>query len=140
MLFRISDTGTGIPPEIAAKIFDPFFTSKGPEKGSGLGLSTVLGIVKSHKGHVEFDSKVGHGTEFRVYLPAEQGLPRSAPVKQGQGDALPKGSGELILIVDDEEAVRSVTQRILESSGYRTLIATTGSRSCCVLSRERIRD
>jgi PAS domain S-box-containing protein len=129
VLFKISDTGTGIAPEIAAKIFDPFFTSKGPEKGSGLGLSTVLGIVKSHKGHVEFESKVGHGTEFRVYLPAEEGLPRLAPDKQGQADALPKGSGELILIVDDEEAVRSVTQRILESSGYRTLIATTGAEA-----------
>jgi PAS domain S-box-containing protein len=129
VLFKISDTGTGIAPEIAAKIFDPFFTSKGPEKGSGLGLSTVLGIVKSHKGHVEFESKVGHGTEFRVYLPAEQGLPRSVPDKQGAADALPKGSGELILIVDDEEAVRSVTQRILESSGYRTLIATTGAEA-----------
>jgi PAS domain S-box-containing protein len=129
VLFRISDTGTGIPPEIADKIFDPFFTSKGPEKGSGLGLSTVLGIVKSHKGHVEFDSKVGHGTEFRVYLPAEPGLPRLAPVKQGPGDVLPKGCGELILIVDDEEAVRSVTKRILESNGYRTVIATQGTEA-----------
>ena len=129
VLFKISDTGTGIPPEIAPKIFDPFFTSKGPEKGSGLGLSTVLGIVKSHKGHVEFESKVGHGTEFRVYLPAEQSLPRLAPDKHRQADVLPKGNGELILIVDDEDAVRAVTKRILESSGYRTLIATTGTEA-----------
>jgi two-component system, cell cycle sensor histidine kinase and response regulator CckA len=128
-LFRISDTGTGIPPEIAARIFDPFFTSKGPEKGSGLGLSTVLGIVKSHKGHVEFDSKIGHGTEFRVYLPAEPGVARLAPAKPGQSEVLPKGSGELILIVDDEEAVRTVTQRILESNGYRTLLASQGTEA-----------
>src|SRR3984957_6436369 len=129
VLFRISDTGTGIPPEIAARIFDPFFTSKGPEKGSGLGLSTVLGIVKSHKGHVEFDSKIGHGTEFRVYLPAEPGVARLAPTKPGQSEVLPKGSGELILIVDDEEAVRTVTQRILETNGYRTLLATQGAEA-----------
>ncbi len=130
VLFRIADTGTGIPPEIVDKIFDPFFTNKGPDKGSGLGLSTVLGIVKSHKGHVEFDSIVGYGTEFRVYLPAEPGLPQLPAVKQGQGDAPPpKGHGELILIVDDEEAVRSVTKRILESSGYRTLLATQGTEA-----------
>ena len=129
VLFRISDTGTGIPTEIADKIFDPFFTTKGPDKGSGLGLSTVMGIVKSHKGHVEFESKVGHGTEFRVYLPAEPALPRLALVKQGPCEVLPKGKGELILIVDDEEAVRSVTKRILESNGYRTLIATQGTEA-----------
>jgi PAS domain S-box-containing protein len=130
VVFRISDTGTGIPPEIADKIFDPFFTNKGPDKGSGLGLSTVMGIVKSHRGHVEFDSKVGQGTEFRVYLPAEPGLPRLAPVKPGEGKMPPpKGHGELVLIVDDEEAVRSVTKRILEASGYRTLIATQGTEA-----------
>ena len=130
VVFRISDTGTGIPPEIADKIFDPFFTNKGPDKGSGLGLSTVMGIVKSHRGHVEFDSKVGQGTEFRVYLPAEPGLPRLAPVKPGGGKVSPpKGHGELVLIVDDEEAVRSVTKRILESSGYRTLVATQGTEA-----------
>jgi PAS domain S-box-containing protein len=140
VLFRISDTGTGIPPEIADKIFDPFFSSKAPDKGSGLGLSTVMGIVKSHKGHVEFDSKVGHGTEFRVYLPAELGVPRLAPVKSGQSELFPKGSGELILIVDDEEAVRSVTRRILETSGYRTLIATGGTEAvaCYVEKRYEI--
>src|ERR1700730_7604933 len=122
VVFRISDTGTGIPPEIADKIFDPFFTNKGPDKGSGLGLSTVMGIVKSHRGHVEFDSKVGQGTQFRVYLPAEPEQLRVAAVKPGEGKiSPPKGHGELVLIVDDEEAVRSVTKRILEASGYTTM-------------------
>ncbi len=130
VLFKISDTGTGISSDIADKIFDPFFTNKGPDKGSGLGLSTVMGIVKSHKGHVEFDSKVGIGTEFRVYLPAEPGLPRLTPSRQGTSDEPPpKGHGELILIVDDEEAVRSVTKRILESNGYRTLLASQGTEA-----------
>jgi PAS domain S-box-containing protein len=136
VLFRISDTGTGISPDIADKIFDPFFTTKEPDKGTGLGLSTVMGIVKSHKGHVEFDSKVGYGTEFRVYLPAEPGLPRIAPIRRGQGNALPRGCGELVLIVDDEEAVRSVTKRILESNGYRTLLATRGTEAvACYVAR-----
>ncbi|MBV9104606.1 MAG: PAS domain S-box protein [Verrucomicrobia bacterium] len=137
VLFTISDTGTGIAPEIADKIFDPFFTNKGPDKGSGLGLSTVLGIVKNHKGHVEFDSKVGEGTTFRVYFPAEPDLPRVAPIKQGPCSAsAPKGRGQLILIVDDEEAVRSVTKRILESHGYRTVIATQGAQAvACYLER-----
>jgi PAS domain S-box-containing protein len=136
VLFRISDTGTGIPPDIADKIFDPFFTTKEPDKGTGLGLSTVMGIVKSHKGHVEFDSRVGCGTEFRVYLPAEPELPRIAQSRRGQANAFPSGSGELVLIVDDEEAVRSVTKQILETNGYRTLVATRGTEAvACYLAR-----
>jgi PAS domain S-box-containing protein len=129
VLFRISDTGTGIAPEIADKIFDPFFTTKEPDKGTGLGLSTVMGIIKSHRGHIEFDSKVSQGTEFRIYLTAEPGSTHVGPVKQPTGNALPKGRGELILVVDDEEAVRSVTKRILESNGYRTLVATRGTEA-----------
>jgi PAS domain S-box-containing protein len=136
VLFTISDTGTGISAEIADKIFQPFFTTKDPDKGSGVGLSTVMGIVKSHKGRVEFDSTLGQGTEFRVYLPAQPGPPRPAPAKLGLGGALKKGCGELILIVDDEEAVRSVTKRILEKNGYRTLIATRGTEAvACYLEK-----
>ena len=129
VLFRVSDSGTGIAPNIADKIFDPFFTTKDPDKGTGLGLSTVLGIVKSHRGHIEFDTKLAQGTEFRIYLAAEPGL-RDPPLpKQRAAEALPRGRGELILIVDDEEAVRSVMKRILESHGYRTLAATRGTEA-----------
>src|SRR6266436_245921 len=81
VLFRISDTGTGIPSEIADKIFDPFFTTKSPDGGTGLGLSTVMGIVKSHRGYIEFESKVGQGSEFRIYLPAD--LTRLATGQKG---------------------------------------------------------
>ena len=136
VLFRVSDSGTGIAPKIAHKIFDPFFTTKDPDKGTGLGLSTVLGIVKSHRGHIEFDSKLGQGTDFRVYLAAEPGLPDLAPAKQPTAESLPRGRGELILIVDDEEAVRSVMKRILESHGYRTLGRHQGDRSRSLLRRE----
>jgi len=129
VLFTVSDTGVGIPPRIADKIFDPFFTTKEIDKGTGLGLSTVMGIMKSHKGHIEFQSKVGLGTQFRVYFPAEPDLIRPLTVESGPLIAPPKGKGELILIVDDEEAVRFVTSQILESNGYRTLLASRGTEA-----------
>jgi len=134
VLFRISDTGTGIPPEVGDKIFDPFFTTKGSDGGTGLGLSTVMGIVKSHKGFIHFESKVGEGSEFRIYLPAD--LTRPATVKAGGPMAPPQGGGELVLIVDDEEAVCTVTKRILESNRYRTLVAKNGTEAVALFARE----
>jgi two-component system cell cycle sensor histidine kinase/response regulator CckA len=134
VLFRISDTGTGIPPEVGDKIFDPFFTTKGPHGGTGLGLSTVMGIVKSHKGFIHFDSKVGEGTEFRIYLPAD--LTPVAMVRAENPMVPPQGGGELILIVDDEEAVCTVTKRILESNRYRTLVANNGTEAIALFARE----
>ena len=134
VLFRISDTGTGIPPEIADKIFDPFFTTKSPDGGTGLGLSTVMGIVKSHRGYIEFESKVGHGTEFRIYLPAD--MTRLATGAKGISGTPPQGKGELVLIVDDEEAVSSVTKRILEANRYRTLVANNGAEAVSLYASE----
>ena len=113
-MLKVSDTGTGIPPEIADKIFDPFFTTKGLEKGTGLGLSTVLGIVKSHGGFIQFDSPAGRGSEFKCCLPAITETAALAEAKPPQ--ALTPGQGELILVVDDEEAVRSITRRILAAN------------------------
>jgi two-component system, cell cycle sensor histidine kinase and response regulator CckA len=129
VLFTVSDTGVGIAPRIADKIFDPFFTTKEIDKGTGLGLSTVMGIMKSHKGHIEFQSKVGQGTQFRIYFPAEPDVARLPVAENGPSIAPPKGKGELILIVDDEEAVRFVTSQILESNGYRTLVASRGTEA-----------
>ena len=123
-VLKVSDTGTGIPPEIADKIFDPFFTTKGLEKGTGLGLSTVLGIVKSHGGFIQFDSTAGRGAEFKCWLPARTETAALAETKPLQ--ALPPGQGELILVVDDEEAVRFITRQILAANGYRTLTASNG--------------
>jgi two-component system, cell cycle sensor histidine kinase and response regulator CckA len=134
VLFRISDTGTGIPTEIADKIFDPFFTTKGPDRGTGLGLSTVMGIVQSHKGFILFESKMGEGTEFRIYLPAD--LTRMAAEARGIRVAPPQGGGELILIVDDEVAVCTVTKRILESNQYRTLVANNGTEAIALFASE----
>jgi two-component system, cell cycle sensor histidine kinase and response regulator CckA len=129
VLLTVSDTGAGIPPQIADKIFDPFFTTKEIDKGTGLGLSTVMGIMKSHKGHIEFQSKVDQGTQFRVYFPAEPNVIRQLTAENGLSAAPPEGKGELILIVDDEEAVRFVTSQILESHGYRTLVASRGTEA-----------
>ena len=125
VLLRVADTGTGIAPEIAGHLFEPFFTTKGLERGTGLGLSTVRGIVKSHSGFVDFSSKVGQGTEFRVYLPAQM-TPEPATVHEAN-EPPPRGQGETILIVDDEDAVCAVAQRTLEVFGYRTLTASDGA-------------
>jgi len=125
VLLRVADTGTGIAPEIAGRIFEPFFTTKGLERGTGLGLSTVRGIVKSHGGFVDFSSTAGKGTEFRAYLPAQM-TPEPAAVHEAN-EPPPRGRGETILIVDDEDAVCTVSQRTLEVFGYRTLTASDGA-------------
>ncbi len=120
---QVSDTGTGITPEVLDRIFEPFFTTKAPGKGTGLGLSTVQGIVKSHGGFIKVLSVPGKGTTFRVYLPAEVRVQPEAPAPAPEA---PHGQGELILVVDDEPAVRGVTSRTLQQYGYRVLPATDG--------------
>lgn len=131
---KISDTGTGIPPEIADKIFDPFFTTKGLEKGTGLGLSTVLGIVKSHGGFIQFDSAAGRGTEFKLWLPAM--TETASPAEEKPPQSRLRGQGELILIVDDEEAVRFIARRVLETHGYRTLTASNGMEAVALYTEK----
>ncbi|MGL4617784.1 MAG: PAS domain S-box protein [Chroococcidiopsis sp.] len=122
VVVTVADTGCGIAPEIIDRVFDPFFTTKELGQGTGLGLSTVLGIIKNHGGFVQVESKVTKGTQFRVYLPtgvcnAEQQLSELE---------LLAGRGELILIVDDEVAVQQITQTSLEAYNYRTLTASNG--------------
>ncbi len=124
VLVAVSDTGSGIPAGVIEKIFDPFFTTKEIGKGTGLGLSTVLGIVKSHGGFITVDSALGKGTTFRIYLPVDhalawEALPEAEPV-------LPRGHGELILLVDDEEAIRWATAGALEQRNYRVVTAADG--------------
>ena len=118
----ISDTGTGIPPDILERIFEPFFTTKEVGKGTGLGLSTVMSIIKGHGGFVNLYSEVGKGTRFKVYLPAVT----DKEMRQGENNQLPQGQGELILVVDDEASIREITQVTLETYGYRVLTASNG--------------
>ncbi|ARV57952.1 histidine kinase [Nostocales cyanobacterium HT-58-2] len=122
IVVTISDTGTGIPPEILERIFDPFFTTKEVGKGTGLGLSTVLGIVKNHGGFVEVASQVSQGTQFQVFLPRGEGTATKATAKT----ELPRGNGELILVVDDEKIVHQTTQETLTDYDYKTLVANDG--------------
>lgn len=124
VVFTVTDTGTGIPADIFDKIFDPFFSTKEIGKGTGLGLATVQGIVTSHGGYVTVYSEVGRGTTFKVYLPAApdanlQTITQTNP-------SLPRGNGEIILIVDDEASIREITRFTLEAFGYRTLLAKSG--------------
>ncbi len=123
----VTDTGSGIPPENLDRIFDPFFTTKETGKGTGLGLATVLGIVRGHGGFVRVKSRLGQGTMFELYLPASV---ETEPVRPSRRpEAPPAAKGELILVVDDEAAVRSVVRRTLERHGYRVVLAAEGSEA-----------
>jgi PAS domain S-box-containing protein len=126
VVFQVEDTGTGIPPEIIDKIFDPFFTTKEVGKGTGLGLSTSLAIIKGHGGFLRVSSRPGHGSRFRVYLPAKA---NSTPESSLPKPDLPRGHGELILVVDDEAAVRLITRQTLEAFGFRVLLASDGAEA-----------
>ncbi len=135
VLLRVTDTGEGIPPEVIDKIFDPFFTTKETGKGTGLGLSTVMGIVKSHQGFVNLRSRVGVGTTFEIYLPAAPDAvvaTIAAPAPEA-----PRGQGEMILIVDDEVAIRDVVQKTLIGHGYRVLTAGDGTEAIAQFSVHR---
>jgi CheY-like chemotaxis protein len=123
----VADTGCGIPRENLNRIFEPFFTTKEIGKGTGLGLSTVLGIVKSHQGFVNVYSEIGRGTAFNIYLPADPMATETA--KPTVKDAVPRGTQELVLVVDDEPSIRIATQRLLELHGYRVLAAANGQEA-----------
>ncbi len=124
----VADTGTGIAPDIVDKIFDPFFTTKPAGQGTGLGLSTVQGIVASHGGFVDVQSRPGSGTAFRVYLPHAAGAEADAAADSADVDA-PRGAGQTILVVDDERMVRSLIRRTLQDHGYRVLVAEGGAQA-----------
>ena len=122
VVVTVADTGTGIPPDILHRIFDPFFTTKEVGKGTGLGLSAVLGIVRSHGGFVDVHSEVNKGSQFKVFLPASQ----SRVSQTNDKLELLCGQQELILVVDDEAAIRETTKTILETYNYQVLTASDG--------------
>jgi two-component system, cell cycle sensor histidine kinase and response regulator CckA len=126
----VSDTGSGIPPEILSKIFEPFFTTKEVGKGTGLGLSTVYGIVKQSGGFIFADSKVGEGTSFVIYLPVHLAETTAAPalIKPRQKPTETWGTGT-IMLVEDEDMVRAVAERALVRNGYTVVTAANGEEA-----------
>ncbi|MBX3744999.1 MAG: PAS domain S-box protein [Verrucomicrobiae bacterium] len=132
---EVEDTGSGIPGEILDKIFDPFFTTKEVGKGTGLGLSTSLSIIRSHGGVLRAFGGAGKGARFRIDLPA---LGASSDAQAGAGlTPSPRGSGEWVLVADDEAAIRQITRQTLEAFGYRVLLASDGAEAVEIFRRRR---
>jgi PAS domain S-box-containing protein len=131
----VLDTGIGIPEENLPRIFDPFFTTKEHGRGTGLGLSTVAGIVRSHGGFVNVYSEIGRGAQFKVYLPAIEST-QAAPPKPARDD-LPAGNGELVLVIDDENAIREVARETLNAFGYRAMVANDGAEAIAIFAAHR---
>jgi PAS domain S-box-containing protein len=123
VMLAVSDTGTGMPPDVAGRAFEPFFTTKREGQGTGLGLSQVFGWVKQSGGHIKIYSEVGHGTTIKLYLPRAE--PQNVPLPQRTAVTTPTGN-EMILVVDDNPNVRKAVIRQLHDLGYRTIEAESG--------------
>jgi PAS domain S-box-containing protein len=134
VLMAVSDTGTGIPAAILDKVFDPFFTSKGPGKGTGLGLSMVYGFVKQSAGHIKIYSEEGHGTTIKMYLPPGTG---ASPAAETAAAPAIQGGHETILVVEDDRLVRDYVLTQLHSLGYATLEAANGAEALSIVEAGR---
>jgi signal transduction histidine kinase len=137
VMLALSDTGSGMDAETQAHVFEPFFTTKEPGKGTGLGLATVYGIIEQLDGHIRLRSELGFGTTFAIYLPRAHGSELPAPVRRTIG---PAAANATILLVEDEDAVRAVTARMLESRGYIVFEARDANeaRAACAEHGSRI--
>lgn len=133
VVLHVEDTGTGIPPDVAARMWEPFYTTKESGKGTGLGLSTVRGIVESHHGFVEFHTAAGTGSAFRIHVPAAEGA--AADGHSPTAHPLPPGKGELILVVDDERHIRDMVVTMLTRGGYRTVAAADGAEAAVLFAQ-----
>ncbi len=132
---EVSDTGVVMSEEVLSKIFEPFFTTKGVGEGTGLGLSTVYGIVEQTGGFIFPESKMGHGTTFRIYLPRHAQAAEEAPAAQEEGERPGRDltGRETILLVEDEDTVRTFAARALKSRGYHVLEAPNGEDALNVM-------
>ena len=132
VVLRVTDTGSGMTPEVLAKIWNPFFTTKPPGKGTGIGLSTVMNIVKEHDGFVDVTSQPGKGTTFVIYLPATDGTEAAAAAAPVQ---LPLGRGERVLVVDDETVLGQMVQTLLAEHNYTAVVADGPARALSALTQ-----
>ncbi|MDA8098889.1 MAG: PAS domain S-box protein [Nitrospiraceae bacterium] len=134
-MITVADTGAGMTADVSERIFEPFFTTKETGKGTGLGMSIVYGIVKQHGGYINVYSEPGIGTTFRIYLPriaaAEETTEAAKP------EPLPKGGTELILVAEDDDVVRRLTQSVLEEFGYRVVAAGDGEAALAAFEEYR---
>ncbi len=132
LVIEVRDTGTGISPEVLKRLWEPFYTTKTEDSGTGLGLSTVRGIVHHHGGFIALNSRVNYGTTFTIYIPAAESPENN---KSKARATLPdRGRGELVLVVDDEEPVRLTVSEILHTHGYNTLLARDGAEAIAVFA------
>jgi len=133
--FEVTDTGMGIPAQNLEKIFDPFFTTKELGHGTGLGLSSVIGIVKSHGGFMSVYSEIGRGTTFKIYVPAKIG--EAEALKETTNVIPPRATGELLLLVDDEKTILQVAKALLEGHGYRVTTATEATDALAIFAMRK---
>ncbi len=133
VVITVTDTGTGMPPSVINRLFEPFFTTKKQGEGTGLGLSTAMGIVKSHGGFIHVYSEVGRGSTFKVFLPfgSMSGGDLVGPRKEENF----QGHGELVLVVDDEEMIRTITTTALGGNGYKVLVASDGAEAVAIYAQ-----
>ncbi|BAY33082.1 multi-sensor hybrid histidine kinase [Nostoc carneum NIES-2107] len=131
IVITVTDTGLGIPEENLDRIFEPFFTTKEVGQGTGLGLSTVLGIIKSHGGFINVHSEKGVGTSFEVYLPAVEGV----ETLKADNAKVATANGETIMIVEDEPAIQEITKTSLETHNYKTIVASDGIEAIAVYAK-----
>ena len=139
VMLAVSDSGEGMAPEVRERIFEPFFTTKEQGRGTGLGLATVYGVVKQHRGFIWVYSEPGHGTTFKVYLP-EAGVEKEKerPSRPAELKDMPRGRGETVLVVDDQEDVRRLVADVLDAMGYRPLTAAGGEEALDLLAEEKV--
>ena len=132
LMLTVTDTGSGMAPDVLAKAFEPFFTTKDTSKGSGLGLSLVYGFVKQSGGHIEVDSSPGNGTSIRMMLPT---VNEDEPAHKAAQHAAAEGGSEHVLVVEDDDEVRAIAAGFLSRLGYRVAEAADGSEALAELSR-----
>ena len=138
VMLSVADTGIGIPPEFHDRVFEPFFTTKAAGKGTGLGLSIIYGFVKQSGGHVRLDSAVGRGSTFSIYLPRAESTAVATQARAGDQGGVPRArDGEIVLAVEDDEAVRQIAVDALKELGYSVIEAPNGPAALELLSRSK---